>query len=231
MLTPLNKNTLYIVSTPIGNLKDITIRGLEVLSQVDLLLVEDTRSIQFLLKTYKISPNRIISYHSHNERARIEEVLKALQSQSVALVSEAGTPLICDPGILLIKEVIKNKIPIVSIPGVSAFTTLLPITGFPLSDFYFAGFLSSKISKKKNQLLLLKELKTLLIIYESVHRIKETVGFLKDIFPSENEMVIGRELTKEFETIYRGTLQEINTIVFATDFVCKGEFCIIINNR
>lgn len=226
------KGSLYIVATPIGNLKDITLRALEVLSRVDILLAEDTRSTHVLLAHYGIKPAKILSYHSHNEEERASYIMNCLSSNSVALVSDAGTPLICDPGILLVKAVISSNYQLISIPGASAFTTLLAITGFSLKDFYFKGFLSVKKNKKLEQIKELFKIKTVIIIYESSHRIKSTLTSIGDVFSSQTQVVIGREITKKFETIYRERLSKmIENVENEINFVLKGEFCIILDNR
>lgn len=222
------KGKLYLVATPIGNLKDITLRALEILKTTPIILAEDTRTAGVLLNTYQIKAQKLISYHSKNEAQRLPEALSYLNTgQDVALISEAGTPLISDPGFLLTQGAIKQKIEIISVPGASALTTLLPASGFPLSSFYFGGFLSIKSGKRKNQLAKLKNLETCLVFYESPYRILKTLADMKEIFGSTKKVVIGRELTKKFEEFIRGTLEEVLAPQY---FLVKGEFCIILKN-
>ena len=219
---------LYIVSTPIGNLKDITLRALETLKSVSVILAEDTRTTQILLNEYQIQGKRVISYHSKNEKQRLPQVMEHLAlGTDMALVSEAGTPLISDPGFLLVQEAVALGVTIVPIPGVSALTTLLPVSAFPLSSFYFAGFLSPKSGKRVNQLKALKGLETVLVFYESPYRVEKTLTAMLEVFGPEAQVVIGRELTKKFEEILRGKLE---SIVNNSKFVVKGEFCILLKN-
>lgn len=219
---------LYIVSTPIGNLKDITLRAIETLKNVNTILCEDTRTSSVLLNHYQISGKRLLSYHSKNEKDRVIQVMQILESgEDVALISEAGTPLISDPGFILIQEAILKKINIVPIPGVSAITTILSVSGLSLASFYFGGFLSIKSGKRKNQLLKLKDLETVLVFFESPHRILKTLKDMAEVFGYEKEIILGRELTKKFEEIIRLNLEEL---LENSKFVVKGEFCIIIKN-
>jgi len=219
---------IYIVATPIGNLQDITLRALEVLKSVKVVLAEDTRKASILLNHYQIRPDKLLSYYSQNESKRLPQVMDILESgEDIALISEAGTPLISDPGFLLTQEAVKKEIPMIPIPGASAITTLLPVSAFPLSSFYFGGFLSPKSGKRKNQLKKLKDLETVLIFYESPYRILKTINDMKEVFGEEKEVVIGRELTKKFEEIIRGNLSEV---CLENNFLVKGEFCIILKN-
>lgn len=220
--------TIYIVSTPIGNLKDITYRAIETLKSVKIVLSEDTRKSAILFAEYGIRPQRVISYFAGNETKRLKEVIELLESgEDLALISEAGTPLISDPGFLLIKEAVSRKIPIVPIPGVTALTTVLPVSGFPLGSFYFGGFLSPKSGRRKNALKELKEIKTVLAFYESPYRILKTLEDMKEVFGEETEVVIGREMTKKFEEMIRGNLKDVTEI---NKFTVKGEFCILVKN-
>jgi 16S rRNA (cytidine1402-2'-O)-methyltransferase len=220
--------TLYIVATPIGNPKDITFRAVEILQSVNFILAEDTRKTSLLLKTLKIEGKKLISYYSQKEKDKAGLVIEhLLAGESGALVSDAGTPLISDPGHILIKLAVLNHIPIISIPGACAITTLLPLSGFPLGSFYFGGFLSIKSGKRKNELRKLLDLKTTLIFYESPHRILKTLADMLEVFGAEMEVVIGRELTKTFEEIIRGNLKYV---LENSKFVVKGEFCIVLKN-
>ena len=220
----LNKGALYIVSTPIGNLEDISFRAIYILKNVDLIAAEDTRKTNFLLTQYDIR-NRTISYYSQVETSKLEYLLDELKSgKSVALVSDAGTPGISDPGNLLISGCIENNIEIFSIPGANALMHALVLSSFPTNKFYFQGFLPLK----KGRQTLFEELAKFrmpVIIYESPFRIYKT---LKDIleFFGNKEISVSRELTKKFEQVIRGKVKTI----LDQNIKVKGEFVIIINN-
>jgi 16S rRNA (cytidine1402-2'-O)-methyltransferase len=220
---------LYIVSTPIGNLKDITFRAIETLKKVDLILCEDTRITKKLLDRYDVKA-RVDSYHQHSKLKKTEDIIKYLeQGKNIALVSDAGTPGISDPGNKLIKEVILrlgDKVKIIAIPGPSAVTAIASISGFPTDKFLFLGFPPVKKKRKKYfQEVVASQYPV--IFYESRYRILKTLDGLKEVASSKLEVVIGRELTKKFETIYRGKLEEIIEKV-KKDKV-KGEFVVIVN--
>jgi 16S rRNA (cytidine1402-2'-O)-methyltransferase len=225
---------LYVVGLPIGNLKDITLRALEVLKDVDLILSEDTRKTKKLLYHFKIK-TPVFSYHEHTGFKKINYIIKLLkEGKKLALVSEAGTPGISDPGGFLISEVLKKldyKIKIVPIPGPSALITALSISGFRTDKFLFLGFPPSKKRRKK----FLKEIinsKYPVVFYESPYRIIKTLEELNEIFSLsgfEPQVVICRELTKKFETVYRGKLKDVLEDLKKEG--PKGEFVIIVNNR
>lgn len=222
------KGTLYIVSTPIGNLKDMTYRAVETLAEADVVLAEDTRTAGKLFQHYAIRAKRLMSYHSKNEPQRLNGVMEILESgQNAALISEAGTPLISDPGFLLVKEAVSRDIKVVPIPGATALTAVLPVSGFPLGSFYFGGFLSPKSGRRKNTLKKLIELESVLVFYESPYRILKTLKDMAEVFGEEKEVVLGREMTKKFEEVVRGTLKQL---LEEQNFVNKGEFCIILKN-
>lgn len=217
---------LYIVSTPIGNLKDITLRALEILQSVDYIACEDTRQTIKLLNHYNIK-KPLVSYHSYNLKRKGKEIINDLScGKSIALVSDSGTPGISDPGSVLISEAIKAGVNICPIPGPSAALAALSVSGFASDNFYFAGFLSSKSLRRKNQLVRLKQVNTTLIIYESPHRLLKT---LKDIFDvcGDIRVCVVRELTKKFEEIRREDLS--SAINHFTKTRPLGEFVIIIN--
>jgi len=221
------KGVLYIVSTPIGNMEDISFRALFVLRNVDLIAAEDTRVTGNLLKHYGIK-KRIISYYSKVEFSKVESILTELENEkSVALVSDAGTPCISDPGNILVSECIEREIEIISIPGASSLIHSMILSGFPNERFYFQGFLPQKKGREKT-LNELKQEKMTLIIFESKYRIRRTLNDCLKHFGNK-EISIGRELTKKFEENVRGRLKEINSR--KNIIKEKGEFVIVINNN
>jgi len=220
------KGVLYIVSTPIGNMEDISFRALFFLRNVDLIAAEDTRVTINLLRHYGIK-NKIISYYAKVEFSKVESILTELENdKSVALVSDAGTPCISDPGNILVSECIEREIEIVSIPGASSLIHSLILSGFPNERFYFQGYLPQKKGREKT-LNELKHEKMTLIIFESKYRIRKTLNDCLKVFGNK-EISIGRELTKKFEENVRGRLKEINS---KKNFKEKGEFVIVINNN
>jgi 16S rRNA (cytidine1402-2'-O)-methyltransferase len=199
---------LYIVSTPIGNLEDITLRALRVLKEVDLIAAEDTRRTRKLLSHYGIH-KPLLSYHEHNRRMREESLLEELRKgTNVALVTDAGTPGISDPGEDLVKRAVQESIPLVPIPGPSALVAALSVSGLPTESFLFYGFLPSKPSARQKFLLSLKDRPETLIIYESPKRLR---SFLEDAFRimGERQVMVAREMTKVYEEVYRGTVSEV----------------------
>lgn len=218
---------LYIISTPIGNLKDITSRALEILHSVDYIACEDTRQTVKLLNHYNIK-KPLVSYHSYNLKYRGKEIINDLsRGKSIGLVSDSGTPGISDPGSLLISEAIKAGISICPIPGPSAALAALSVSGFASDNFYFTGFLSSKPLRRKNQLIRLKQFNTTLIIYESPHRLSKTLKDILDVYGDIN-ICIARELTKKFEEIRR---EPVSSAIKHFDKTRPlGEFVIIFNN-
>ena len=219
--------TLYIVATPIGNLSDITLRALETLKSVDAILCEDTRVTSKLLAHFGIS-KPLVSYHHHSEGAKIQEIEAMLISgKQLALVTDAGTPGISDPGNELVMETIKQEnsktIAIVPIPGPSAAIAALSISGFPTDKFIFLGFPPHKNKRQK----FFKEavgFEYTVVFYESNHRIKKCLQELSGVLAPDRQLVVCRELTKKFETTYRGTISEI----IAMDISEKGEFVLVI---
>lgn len=219
--------TLYIVATPIGNLKDIAPRALETFRGVDLILCEDTRVTQKLLTHYGIEKS-LMSYHQHSKLQKTDYIVNLLrEGKDLALVSDAGTPGISDPGNKLIESVVselQDKAKIVVIPGPSAITAAASISGFSMDSFLFLGFPPAKNKRKK----FFKEVmgaKYPVIFYESPHRILKT---LNELILSDAKMVVCREMTKKFETVYRGTAKEV--IEKIKKDVLKGEFVVIVNN-
>jgi len=216
---------LYIVATPIGNLKDITLRAIEVLKSVDLVACEDTRHTRILLEHYGIK-TPTTSFFQHNRFTKGEYLLKLLkEGKNIALVSDAGTPGILDPGYNLINLAVKNNIEVTALPGPAAFIDALVLSGKPAHEFFFAGFLPNRKISRQNRLKKLAGLGCTIIFYESCHRIRDTLEDLKEIF-GEREIVVARELTKKFEELLRGPAASI------LDNLSKskplGEFVVIV---
>lgn len=223
-------SVLYIVATPIGNLEDITYRAVNVLSQVDIILAEDTRVSAKLLSGLNIKKQqKILSCHDFNEESRVQQVREALNNQkSVALISDAGTPLISDPGYKLVSQLRKENYKIIPIPGVSAIVTALSAAGLPSDSFMFKGFLSAKKAKRIQQLGEIKQLNTTVVIYESVHRILYLLEDLINILPQAS-IVVAKELTKQFEKFITGTPCQIYDFFKNNPDIIKGEFVVLIN--
>lgn len=215
---------LYVVATPIGNLGDITFRAVEILKSVNFIICEDTRVTKILLDHYQIN-NPLVVVNAHNESKSIEKILDKLNSgESCALVSDAGTPCISDPGVRLINKVISENIEVVGIPGASAAILALSICGLPTDSFVFEGFLPQKKGRQKKLKQLAEEERTI-ILYESTYRIKKLLEEL-DINMPNRLIVVARELTKKFEETWRGTASQL-----LLDFekkITKGEFVIIL---
>ena len=219
--------TLYIVATPIGNLEDITGRALRVLGEVDLIACEDTRHTRKLLTHYGIN-TPTISYHDHNERERAAELLSRLQDgRSIAIVSDAGTPGINDPGFRLIRLAIENGVQVIPAPGPSALITALISSGLPADEFFFGGFLPAKANARRAKLAELRSLKATLIFYEAPHRIAATLKDAREVL-GERAAFVGRELTKMHEELVRGLLSEL-VARFASAARVRGEIVLIID--
>ncbi len=215
---------LYIVSTPIGNLKDITIRALTILKNSNYIACEDTRITKKLLSAYEIKSKNLISMHDHTSQKKIIAIIKKIKDgSSVSLVSDAGTPIISDPGYEIVNLAIKNNITISPIPGASALTSSIPVSGLASNKFFFIGFLPNKTNKRKNLLNKLKENDSLLIFYENSNRIKETISEIYSIF-GNRECFIAREITKYYETFYRGDLLKFKNMKKKL----KGEITVLI---
>jgi 16S rRNA (cytidine1402-2'-O)-methyltransferase len=219
---------LYIVSTPIGNMEDITLRALRILNEVDLIAAEDTRRTGLLLKHHHIH-KPLTSYFEGNEQIKKDSLLARLrEGRRIALVSDAGTPGISDPGFRLIQGAIRQGIPVIPIPGPSAVITALSVAGLPTDAFLFEGFLPHK-SKKKTELLRdLEERRETLVFYESPHRISDTLKEILEIF-GDREMVLTRELTKSYEEVFRGTVSEIQQQI--GDRKLKGEITLVLSGK
>ena len=219
--------TLYLVATPIGNLADITHRALQILNDVDLIACEDTRHTHKLLTHYNIT-TKTISYYEHNEQRRTSELIERLkQGANIAVVSDAGTPSISDPGFRLVRAAIENEISIIPVPGPSALIAALIAAGLPTDEFFFAGFLPSRTNARRARLTELQGVPGTLIFYESPHRLAET---LKDAYEilGEREAVVARELTKLHEEIRRGRLSQL-TADYAEKSDTRGEIVVLID--
>ncbi|OHE56761.1 MAG: 16S rRNA (cytidine(1402)-2'-O)-methyltransferase [Thermodesulfovibrio sp. RBG_19FT_COMBO_41_18] len=222
------KGTLYIVSTPIGNLEDITLRALTVLKEVDVIAAEDTRHSRKLLTHYGIS-KPLISYWGEKEKVKSAEIIEKLQSgQSVALISDAGTPGISDPGAVLIKKAIEENIQVVSIPGPSALIAALSLSGLPTNEFIFTGFLPSKTNQRQKILRDLSLEPRTLVFYEAPHRILETLMDMEKIF-MERRAALVKEITKIHEEVLRGNIPEILTKIKETTIA--GEYIITVEGK
>lgn len=218
-----NKKTLYLVSTPIGNLEDITYRAINTLNSVSIVFAEDTRTSSILFKHYNIN-TKMISYHEHEKYDKIDLVLNYLKNgEDVALISDAGTPGISDPGFELVEKVIEQGFNVVSIPGATASITALTSSGLLMQPHLFVGFLPRKTNEIKFELNKYINLKATLIIYESPFRVKNTLKMLHEVY-GNRRVVLARELTKLFETITRTTLLESLDL----DINTKGEYVILV---
>lgn len=220
--------TLYLVATPIGNLKDLTLRAIETLKQVSCILAEDTRHAKKLLACYGIT-TPLHAFHAHNEHQAANAWIARLeQGADLALISDAGTPLIQDPGFPLVQLAIIHQCPIVPLPGPCAFVTALVGSGVACDSFLFAGFLPVKRQAKQMRLMQLSHTEQTLIFYESTHRLLDTLALICDLFGSEYSFVVAKELTKTFETFIRGTGVEMLAFFNADPARTKGEFVLIL---
>ena len=218
---------LFLVATPIGNLEDITLRALRILKEVGLIACEDTRQTQKLLNHFAIS-TRTTSYHEHNEATKAVELIEQMQAgSSIALVSDAGMPGISDPGYRLITQAIEHQIPVVPIPGASAFLSALVASGLPTDSFHFGGFLPAKRGERRTALESLKSSSCTEIFYEAPHRILETLEDIVEVIGESRPVVVSREVTKLHEEFLRGSAAEILEKLKAREAV-KGEITLLI---
>lgn len=216
---------LYIVPTPIGNLKDITLRALEVLRDVDLILAEDTRVSGKLLRHYEIS-KPLLSYHDHNEHQILKNVIEKLKSGiNIAIVSDAGTPLISDPGFLLVRECMRNDIQVIPLPGASALTTALSASGLPTDKFHFEGFLPHKKGRNKRWEFLISYPGTL-IFYESPHRVLKLLNEIQDNLGDDTLITVAKEISKIYEEFRHGKINEIIE-QYQDNNTIKGEYVVL----
>ncbi len=217
--------TLYVVATPIGNLEDITLRALRVLKEVDVIAAEDTRHTQILLSHYGIR-TPLTSYHEHNEKTKARQLMSRLErGEQIALVSDAGTPAISDPGYRLAVEAIRGGIPVIPIPGASALTAVLSAGGLPTDRFVFDGFLPAKKQERRARLRALSSETRTLVIYEAPHRLTETLNDLVEIL-GDRETVLAREVSKVHEEFLRGRLTEVAKQIAGREI--KGELTLLI---
>lgn len=220
------ENNLYLIPTPIGNLDDITIRSLNLLKEVDIILCEDTRVTGSLLKKYDIK-KKLISCHEYNEDSVKEEVVQYLQEgKKIGLVTDQGSPIISDPGFRVVEEVIKNDFNVIGLPGATAFVPALIASGISPSRFLFYGFLNAKQGKQKQELTALKYLPYTIIFYEAPHRLKETLENMLEIL-GDRKICLARELSKIYEEYYRGTIMEILNDIENI----KGEMVLIVEGN
>ncbi len=219
---------LYLVPTPIGNLEDITLRAINMLKSVDVILAEDTRTSGHLLKHLGIS-KPLQSYHIHNEHQTVQRIIqRILKGETMALISDAGTPAVSDPGFLLVRECLKNGIDIECLPGPTAFVPALVNSGLPTDRFTFEGFLPHK-KGRQTRLTELKEEERTMIFYESPHRLLKSLQQFVEYFGADRQASVSRELTKLYEETIRGTLTEI--IAYFAEKTIKGEIVIIVAGK
>ena len=222
-----NSPTLYLIPTPIGNMEDITVRALNILKIVDVVFCEDTRVTGQLLKYFDIN-KKLISSHNYNEAGNKDKLLEYLKNGSnIGLVSDRGTPIISDPGYELAKVAIENNYNVVSLPGATALIPALTSSGINPMPFYFYGFLNSKDSARRKELESLKNISATLIIYEAPHRINKTLVDMGNILGNNRRISISREITKKYEEIYRGTIEEL----INENNEYKGELVIVIEGN
>jgi len=222
------KGSLYIVATPIGNMGDITERAQQTLKDVDVIAVEDTRRSGQLLRHFEIS-TPMIAVHEHNERQICDSLLSRIEKgENIALISDAGTPLLSDPGYFLVNQARERGVSVVPIPGVSAVITALSVAGLATDRFVFEGFLPAKSSARLQKLEALKEDTRTVIFYEAPHRIVEMLKDCQQVFGGERKVVLARELTKTFETVHGDALEQLIPWVEADENQRKGEFVVLV---
>ncbi|MBN2646193.1 MAG: 16S rRNA (cytidine(1402)-2'-O)-methyltransferase [Thiotrichales bacterium] len=221
--------TLYVVATPIGNLQDISQRALALLAQVDWIAAEDTRHSKILLQNYALQ-RPLISLHEHNETERTEQLLnRLLRGENGALISDAGTPLINDPGYVLVKRLRQAGVAVVPIPGPSAVITALSAAGLPTDRFTYEGFLPARSSKRLQALAKLADESRTLVFYESPHRLIESLQDMAEIFGSQRQLVVAKELTKQFEQFVSGDFAEVLAYFAAHSDRVRGEFVVMVS--
>ena len=223
----MSESTLFVVATPIGNLDDLSPRAREVLASVDLIAAEDTRVTRRLLSRFSIH-TRQTAFHEHNEKDKCAELIERLQNgQSIALVSDAGTPLVSDPGFLLVRAAHEAGIPVVAVPGPSAAVAALSVSGIPTDRFCFAGFPPARRAARRKSLQEIAGRTDTVVFYESVHRVQDTLTDLVEICGPDRRATICRELTKRHEQCVSGTLDSLSRGLSDGGIPCKGEFVIV----
>ena len=219
---------LYIVPTPIGNLEDMTLRAIRVLQEADLILAEDTRTSGFLLKHFEIS-TPMQSHHKFNEHKTVSSIAQQIKGgMNVALISDAGTPAISDPGFLVVRECIEQGVEVECLPGATAFVPALAVSGLPSDRFYFEGFLPQK-KGRQTKLTELAEQNATMIFYESPYRVLKTLTQFAEFFGADRQASVSREISKKFEETVRGTLTEL--VEHFTQHPPKGEFVIVVKGK
>jgi len=222
---------LYVVATPIGNLEDITYRAVSILSEVDLIAAEDTRHSRVLLSHYGITTN-MQAFHEHNETQLEDRILERLaQGQSIALISDAGTPLLSDPGFRLVRAARQAGLPVYVVPGPSAVTAALSVAGLPTDRFAFEGFLPVKAAARKKRLETLGQESRTLVFFESSHRIEAALADMVEVFGEDRPAAVCRELTKKFETVLSGPLSRVQAALLGDSNQSKGEFVVIVGGH
>ncbi len=220
-----NTGCLYLIPTPIGNLEDMSFRAVRLLKEADLIAAEDTRNTKKLCNYFDIT-TPIVSYHEHNKETSGRKIIQAIQEgKVVALVSDAGMPTIADPGYELVVAAVEEKLPVIPLPGANAALTALIASGLPTHPFFFYGFLNRQKKEKKKELTFLKEIQGTILLYESPHRLKETLILINEIL-GNRKISLCRELTKMYEEFIRGSVHEV--IDWAEKEEIRGEFCIVI---
>ena len=222
---------LYIICTPIGNLNDFSLRSINTLKEVDITFVEDTRVAAKLLQHFGIQ-NKIKPFHEHNENEASDEIIKLIKSgKTIALISDAGAPLISDPGYPLIQRCINESIYFTVLPGPSAVINALILSGLPSDKFSFNGFLPKQHESKRKIAIKLQNCNVTNIFFESAKRISRTISIFSEVLSPDTQLAICREMTKEYESVYRGTIQEILTLIKKNKIILLGEFVILIYPR
>ena len=222
-----DRGTLYLVATPIGNLEDVTRRALRVLAEADVVACEDTRRTRTLLEHFQIRA-RTLSYHEHNERERAEELAQLVEGgRTVALVSDAGTPGVNDPGYRLVRACVERNLSVVPVPGPTAFVAALTASGLPTDEFYFGGFLPARSHARRERLASVKSLRATLVFYETPHRLAHALADALEVL-GEREAAVARELTKLHEEFVRGRLSEL-AARFGTEGSARGEMVLVID--
>ncbi|MCX0291447.1 16S rRNA (cytidine(1402)-2'-O)-methyltransferase [Lactobacillus kullabergensis] len=222
-----DRGKLYLVPTPIGNLEDITLRAKRILQEADYIAAEDTRTSGILLEKIGVH-NHMLSFHKYNSKERAPELIKLMKDGAViAEISDAGMPVISDPGYILVQECIKNNIPVVPLPGASAFTTALIASGFDAQPFTYYGFLPRKKSEQQPFFEQMKKARATSIFYEAPHRLIKTLNNMSEVLHSERKIVVARELTKIHEEFIRGTISEVTD--YFEQNAPRGEFVVLVS--